>query len=314
MLVLFSLKIFKGFNLCITDKISEAQVIVAHNLKNLLPGMIRYPKKKFLVWTNEPRFDTTYKTKIASPLGFPRVQIMNVYGKEVFWQNLHFLASYHFDNGNNLGIDINKSLKFLTKEKLASLNKKNKIAALFTNTISLNNKLFKDGVNIDLSQQRCQFALAGHHRKLLDIYGNKWPNEYAKDNSGFGFEKQRPWWIEKIEILKNYKFNLCFENTAYPYYITEKIWHAILSFSLPVYTSFNSSIYETFPENSFVDAFLFKDENGLFEYIDSMRINEYVERLNLCIEVFNKSLKIKRDNYEMNATEVIKKIVERVNT
>jgi hypothetical protein len=307
-----SVQILKDFKCCIVDKISDAEVVVAHNYKKLLPRILRYPKKHFLVWTNEPRYDTTFKDEINLPFGLPNIHVMNVYGKEVFWHNLHFLASYHFANANNLGIDINKSLNHLTKEKLNTRGKKNKIAALFTNTLPLNNRLMKNGANIDLSHKRCEYALTGYSRKLLDIYGNKWPNGYALDNSGFGFEKQRPWWTEKIEILNAYKFNLCFENTAHHYYVTEKIWHAILSNNLPIYSSFNSSIYETFPKDSFIDANLFKDEHELFDYVEAMGLDEYLERLNACIDVFNQSLQIKRDGYEMNANEIISKIIYRL--
>lgn len=307
-----SVQILKDFKCFITDKISEAEVIVAHNYKKLLPAILRYPRKHFLVWTNEPRYDTTFKNEINLPFGFPNIHIMNVYGSEVFWHNLHFLASYHFANGNDLGIDINKSLEHLTKETLAASNKKNKIAALFTNTIPLNNRLMKNGANIDLSKKRCEFALSGHQRKILDIYGNKWPNGYALDNSGFGFEKDQPWWTEKIQILSGYKFNLCFENTAHQYYVTEKIWHAILAYNLPIYNSFNSTIYETFPQNSFLDAYQFKDDQALFDYVEAMSEEEYLERLNACIDVFNQSLQIKRDNYAMNANEIISKIIDRL--
>jgi hypothetical protein len=159
---------------------------------------------------------------------------------------------------------------------------------------------------------RCRYALSGRERYILDIYGNKWPEGYTIDNSGYGFEKQRPWWIEKIDILKTYKYNLCFENTACGYYVTEKIWHAIFSYCLPIYTSFNSNIYETFPQDSFIDAFLFKDENELFDYIESMSEDEYLRRLNICIDVFNDSIKIRESDYHLVGVDNIKKILERL--
>ena len=94
--------------------------------------------------------------------------------------------------------------------------------------------------------------------------------------------------------------------------MTEKIWHAIVSYCLPIYNSFNSSIYETFPDNSFIDANLFKDENDLFDYIMAMSEEEFIHRLNLCIDVFNKALFIKSNNYEMNANEMVDKIIKRL--
>ena len=144
-----------------------------------------------------------------------------------------------------------------------------------------------------------------------DFVDWKWPSKISP-SLRFGFEKNQPWWTEKIEILNGYKFNLCFENTAHRYYVTEKIWHAILAYNLPIYNSFNSSIYETFPPNSFLDAFQFKGEHALFDYIEKMSTDEYLERLNLCIAVFNNSLQAKRDSYEMNANEIITKIIDRL--
>ena len=148
---------------------------------------------------------------------------------------------------------------------------------------------------------------------MLDIYGNRWPDGYALDNSGFVFEKKSPWWIEKIEILNSYKFNLCFENTAHQHYITEKIWHAILAYTLPIYQSFNSTIYESFPKDSFIDAFLFPDEHALFDYLEQMSVDEYLERVNICIDVFNRSLQVKRDSYNSNPYGIVKKIIDRLN-
>jgi len=41
----------------------------------------------------------------------------------------------------------------------------------------------------------------------------------------------------KMDIISNYKFNLCFENTIYPGYFTEKILHAKISGCIPIYRS-----------------------------------------------------------------------------
>jgi len=304
--------IFDSCKIYFTQKISEADVIVAHNFRKLLPIVIWYPKKKYLVWTNEPRFDTSLKDEICLPFNFANIQIMNVYGKDVFWHNLHFLASYHFDNSNNLGISIHKSLTHLLKEQLATSKKLHKIAAVFTNNGVDKTSLTINGIDIDLHQKRCRYALAGHERNIVEVYGNRWPEGIALDNSGFGFERKQPWWMEKIDILSKYKFNLCFENTAYPHYITEKIWHAIVAHNLPVYNSFNSSIYEIFPQNSFVDSSLFKNEQAMFNYIETMPLDEYLERLNTCVDVFNRMLKIRRVNYGDNEKEITVKIINRL--
>ncbi len=86
-----------------------------------------------------------------------------------------------------------------------------------------------------------------------------------------------------------------------------------MSYTLPIYNSFNSSIYKTFPKNSFLDANLFYDEHVMFDYIQAMHTDEYLERLNSCIDAFNISLKIKRENYNIYSNEIAKKIIERLN-
>lgn len=41
----------------------------------------------------------------------------------------------------------------------------------------------------------------------------------------------------KMDVISNYKFNICFENSVYPGYFTEKLLHAKVSGSIPIYKS-----------------------------------------------------------------------------
>lgn len=91
----------------------------------------------------------------------------------------------------------------------------------------------------------------------------------------------------KLEILKNYHFNLCFENTNTDYYCTEKIWDSIKAGCLPIYYGNGNKIYEDFPKNSFLDYCDFKNASDMFEYVENMDEREFRQRMNLCIKVFN---------------------------
>ncbi len=53
--------------------------------------------------------------------------------------------------------------------------------------------------------------------------GGKWKNNIGEpvDN--------------KIEWLKSYKFNICFENSSYPGYLTEKLFEAFAAGCIPIY-------------------------------------------------------------------------------
>ena len=53
------------------------------------------------------------------------------------------------------------------------------------------------------------------------------------------------------EIIKNYKFNYCAENTSNKYYITEKIVNAFLGNSIPIYWGGEANLI--FNEGSFIN-------------------------------------------------------------
>ncbi len=41
--------------------------------------------------------------------------------------------------------------------------------------------------------------------------------------------------LHKMEFLKDYRFNLCYENSTYPGYVTEKLPHARIAGTIPIY-------------------------------------------------------------------------------
>ena len=40
---------------------------------------------------------------------------------------------------------------------------------------------------------------------------------------------------EKVEFQRPYRFSIAFENASYPGYTTEKLYHAMLSATIPIY-------------------------------------------------------------------------------
>ena len=274
------------------EKAAQAEVIVSHSSRTLLPYRVLFPWKRFLVWTNEPRFDRNLHTPL-SVVDLSRVDVMNVFTGNIFWNNLHFLGSYHFNSDVDLGIDLSKPLALLRREDVHGFEKKSAVA-FFCYRGHRDTSFIKDGVDIDLERVRIQIALTGKKRGLADIIGKDWPAGLTLENSGFGCEVQREgravsWWDRKMEMLKAYHFNICLENTACAYYCTEKIWHAIASGCLPIYHGKGTTIYETFPRGSFLDSSEFADFDKLFDAVEAMTLDEYVERMNACIEAFNQA-------------------------
>ena len=70
----------------------------------------------------------------------------------------------------------------------------------------------------------------------------------------------------KIQFLKQYKFNIAFENASLPGYTTEKLVEAMAARCLPIYWG-NPLIQREFNSKSFLNYFDFQDEDALIERI-----------------------------------------------
>jgi hypothetical protein len=257
----------------------SADIIVGENLSDLLPYLqnSKFADKKFLIWQEEPRQDI-HRDPVLDFQGTP-VHVMNVYTKDVFLNNYYFF--YHFDSFRP-----DSQLRPATKETLASKQKKAVMVATYASqndgSIYVTNM-----VPEDLALLRAQVGLTGYRLGAADIYGQQWPAGISRGGDGFAGNYEK----KKFELVEKYKFNLAFENTNYEHYVTEKIWDAIQAYSLPVYFG-NSWIYEDFPENSFVDYSKFSSPEQLFAFLDAMTDDEWVTRMNLCIDVFNRVFRI----------------------
>lgn len=258
----------------LTDNPAECDAFVAARFRNLIPFIIKYgSKKQYLVWTHEPRYDTHFEKKVNKVLWMPPVHIMNLYTGDIYFNNYY----YAFKKAE-------QKLEKLSENSFSSFKHKKIVALMYYRNNQWRWSLKKEGRELDLCYLRTQVALEGYKLNKTDIYGKGWPKGIAlEDSRGEG-------WLErKSEILKKYHFNLCFENTNTDYYCTEKIWDSIVWGCLPIYYGKNNKIYEDFPKNSFLDYSNFNHPIELFEYIDKMRVKEFVERMNLCIEVVNQT-------------------------
>jgi hypothetical protein len=70
----------------------------------------------------------------------------------------------------------------------------------------------------------------------------------------------------KMDVISNYKFNICFENSIYPGYFTEKLLHAKIAGCIPIYYS-DKSYSTDFNKNCCINLIDFENEYELIEYI-----------------------------------------------
>ena len=101
--------------------------------------------------------------------------------------------------------------------------------------------------------------------------------EYKKIDSGGELFKNIEGKLEgeaaKIDFLSSRKFNICFESYSHPGYVTEKILHAFLAGTVPIYWG-SETIEADFNPRAFVNVHNFKDHEDVIEYIKKMDENE----------------------------------------
>ena len=76
--------------------------------------------------------------------------------------------------------------------------------------------------------------------------------------------------FDKVSTLSGYRFALCFENTAFPGYITEKIFDSFAAGCIPIYLG-APDITSRIPATTFIDARDLSDLAGLESFIRDMR-------------------------------------------
>ena len=77
----------------------------------------------------------------------------------------------------------------------------------------------------------------------------------------------------KLDFINNYKFTICFENSEYPGYTTEKLVHPKLKDSIPIYWG-NPRVGDDWNTKSFINAYDFNNLGDLIEYIKEVDNND----------------------------------------
>ncbi len=101
----------------------------------------------------------------------------------------------------------------------------------------------------------------------FDLYGMYWEKRKYKNYRGPV--------DDKISVLKNYKYSICYENTRdMKGYISEKIFDCFAAGVVPVYWG-ASNIGDYIPPNCFIDRRAFKNHQQLYQFLKSISQEEY---------------------------------------
>lgn len=103
----------------------------------------------------------------------------------------------------------------------------------------------------------------------------------------------------KMDVISDYRFSLCFENTIYPGYYTEKLLHAKIAGTIPIYYS-DSNMKIDFNSNSCLNLNDYESMEHLLEKVKEIDNNEkmyseiYNEKLFNELSLDNIILKLKK--------------------
>lgn len=296
----FSLQELSLQNICVTQSPEDANVIVAALAEELAPFVNQYgSRRRYIIWCDEPlwscifqRFDISRVRVSSLPLSEINIpiEVMNCFTGDIFFSNYHFLnESYHLSF---------KQLSLASKRPRfhgALASSERRIAAFLTYRNETKWKFEHSSGIRSLNILRTRVALEGKIFNKVDIFGQGWPLGLAIKDDRYGSDGRDPFSV-KLDDYRSYHFAWCPENTWAPYYVSEKIWHAIISGCLPIYYAGpQHTIYQDFPRNSFIDYFDFKDPIELFEFVDNISESEFNSRIALCFQSLQNSLLISQE-------------------
>lgn len=112
--------------------------------------------------------------------------------------------------------------------------------------------------------------------KVISFYGNLNTEDFDLYGSNWkGYSSWKGPVSSKWDVLKNYKFNYCYENMKNQNgYITEKILDSFIAGCVPIYWG-ASNITDYIPADCFIDRRAFSSEEELYIFLRNIDRNSY---------------------------------------
>jgi hypothetical protein len=224
---------------------------IGRNLKEVIKSVQQNPSAKLLyIPTEPPIISAMHDEAILCEMPFDRV---------LFW-NDEFVA------GCRQGVKCNIGQPVIEYSEIPIISFQNKrfMGAIFSNK-------FVKHVH-SLYPERLQAVdYLSSKAEGIDLYGVGWGMSTRPSIQ----KSYRGICEAKIDVLKNYKFSICFENArGYKGLITEKIFDCFAAGNVPVYLG-APNIEDYIPKSCFVDFRDFNDYPSLYKYLTAMTSVEY---------------------------------------
>lgn len=185
-----------------------------------------------------------------------------------------------FYTGENIDIHPDADYSF-TFDDTTSKNYQLKHYLLYPGYYDLVNKQVDENL---VNRKFCSFVVSNGNCKLRNEFFIKLSKYKKIDSGGRHYNNLGVLVNDKLEFLKNYKFNICFENDAHrgynQHYTTEKLMQSMQANTIGIYYG-NTQIEKEFNKQSFIDVRDFSSLDKVVEYIIELDNNDdkYLEML-----------------------------------
>ena len=273
------------------EKRSDRDEFIIVSFLGISPFSLRYYWKLFTQYRKNKKYLILFEPPVIEPLSYCR------------WFHLFFDRIYAYDerlwNSRYKQFSVRNTLDGNRMEPIPFRQKK-LLTMVNTYKYSFSPKaLFRErikAVSFFQSTIPNDFDLYGHSRDT---------KSFLKKIFTWSISFLTKWRIpDKIETLSHYKFNLCFENSSYNWYITEKLWDSFKAKTVPIYLG-AENVKKYIPADTFID---FRDfwcnyEKLLsfIQHIDEQTYQKYIDS----IGAFLSSEKIKEHFDQERAKDFI---------
>jgi hypothetical protein len=126
-------------------------------------------------------------------------------------------------------------------------------------------------------RQFCAFMVSNPHAiERIDFFNRL--SKYKKVDSGGGYLNNIGYRVErgsqnKLDWMRNYKFSITFENSCYPGYTTEKLMHALITDTIPIYWG-NPLASLDFNPKAFINCHDYSSFDDVVELVREIDQNE----------------------------------------
>lgn len=271
----------------IVDSAHEADIIVARY--HYILADYFHLSRKYYLWTHEPPWCQATEKEFTNPSG-EHIYVSSAWNGDIYTDPLYYFL---FTPPRMSSDDLRALVVAKSKPCVLVASYRRKFDRYVGTT------------NVDLCEYRQRIAIELQKRyEFCDIFGKNWPESVQIS----GESRNAPgnsWHDAKLEILKNYAFNLCMENTLIENYVTEKIWDAYRSACVPVYFGRGSGIYAVLRKGSFIDCSQTTSSSELYDQLSSMSVDQ---RLEILQNAFDDIDKVRSSS---SKDEVVASVVER---